>query len=475
MWLISQWWKRRRRVRQAMEMQAERRALCEARDNHQTQILRQTLDMLHRTMDPEIATKIYNNRFCPLTRLPEELLVQIIGFLGDDNVALRCLRITSRTFLRLLIKSPGLKGGDDDFQFRRALQRQGRCDNCKLWNDRNSGCLPRHSRDPCKFGQIFEFSGERAGLPRKCLARLGHLGSVQLCEHIHISWASIQAHIESQKQQHFDANGKIDWRACVNGFLVECHDTSHDTRCTNSETPTWPRATLDLDMCRLNMHIRLKLEWKPHCRVDALGPTGDGRIPAPALRQLFRTLRRIGPVDLLCPGSRYPDAMPEMGCLKFSETSSPQAYYEIIEAGDAAPLFNPSVLDWFDMHFDDGHRLFSCYGMGSLGREVSMEPHYLPHASPTASDITSRCLAVHYKKDITIGYTPDMTHRDAKLLPSHPWLHAMDVRTYPHPEKPKFSKRPCRPLCKDESCTNYYLRAETYCWEAAGPSVCLHG
>lgn len=108
-----------------------------------------------------------------------------------------------------------------------------------------------------------------------------------------------------------------------------------------------------------------------------------------------------------------------MGCLKLSETSSPRAYYEIVEPGDTMPLFNPSGLDWCNMRLDNGHRLFMCYGMGYLGREVSIEPHHLPHASSTASTINRRCLAVDYKKDILICCT-DIIHRAAKLVPSHP-------------------------------------------------------
>lgn len=58
---------------------------------------------LQRTMDPLMAPQVYNIRFCPLiSRPPEELLLCIVDFLCDDVVALMCLRIVSRIFLRLI-------------------------------------------------------------------------------------------------------------------------------------------------------------------------------------------------------------------------------------------------------------------------------------------------------------------------------------------------------------------------------------
>ncbi len=39
-------------------------------------------------MDPLIAVQVYNNRFCPFGRLPEELLLQILDVLDDDAVTL---------------------------------------------------------------------------------------------------------------------------------------------------------------------------------------------------------------------------------------------------------------------------------------------------------------------------------------------------------------------------------------------------
>lgn len=152
--------------------------------------------------------------------------------------------------------------------------------------------------DICQFPMAYE-QPPQAQHPSPRL-RLGQQGSVQLCEHVHIAWASITTHIEDwrrrQQQQHEEV-GKVvevegaaedNWQACLDSFYIECHDPTHDTRCTASEAPTWPRARLgtssgfwyhDPDI------VVLFLEWKPHGRIDALTPTTDGRIPAPELRR----------------------------------------------------------------------------------------------------------------------------------------------------------------------------------------------
>lgn len=122
--------------RQLIE-EAESRKV-ERRDIQQAQAPLLTLYELQRTMDPLVAAQVYNNRLCPLiSRLPEELLLCILDFLDDDAVALRCLRIVSRIFLRLLNYPPIFQrdGYNQYLQFRRLLQRDGRCNDCRRWND----------------------------------------------------------------------------------------------------------------------------------------------------------------------------------------------------------------------------------------------------------------------------------------------------------------------------------------------------
>jgi hypothetical protein len=72
----------------------------EKQEQQQAQMLL-ALHELQRTMDPLVAAQVYNNRFSPLARLPEELLLLILESLSDDAPTLHCLRIVSRTFFRL--------------------------------------------------------------------------------------------------------------------------------------------------------------------------------------------------------------------------------------------------------------------------------------------------------------------------------------------------------------------------------------
>lgn len=265
-----------------------RRIQREKHDQQQARALLFTLQELQRTIDPLIAAQVYNQLFCPLTRLPEELLLSILDFLSDDVATLHCLQIVSRTFLRLLYYQSDIwksawyvnyadpkrdKGhslylhGLLKLQFRRLLQRDGRCKNCKRWNDAYS--CRYYPFDDCKFQQHRGHRGRRAHgklycnpcgschyacqfssanqypqceLPqgRRCL---GQQGSVQLCQHVHISWASIQAYIDEWRQQRKGGESGH-WQAYLDSFNIECHHASHDTRCTASEAPTWPRARL---------------------------------------------------------------------------------------------------------------------------------------------------------------------------------------------------------------------------------------
>lgn len=236
-----------------------------SRDDERARNLLLALGELQRKMDPLIAAQVYNNRFCPLiSRLPEELLLCILDFVRDDFPALLCLRITARIFLRLLNSeriylwgsSASLRGerfnlgGSVRLQFRRLLQRDGRCNSCKRWNDTHAQAL-----DFCKFQQtyrvrdsqsrlycnacdsyhdVFQFS---SGSPLRQPKRycLGQQGAVQLCAHVSISWASIKAHVDSWRQNQC---GQGDWQACLVSFKIECYDPTHDTRCRASEAPT---------------------------------------------------------------------------------------------------------------------------------------------------------------------------------------------------------------------------------------------
>ncbi|KAI3392623.1 hypothetical protein diail_5441 [Diaporthe ilicicola] len=518
MCIIGRWIRNWREQRQLLEerkrREAERRIQRENQDCEHARALHLTLCELQRTMDPLVAAQSYNNRFCPLTRLPEELLLHILDFLRGDEVTLCCLRITSRTFLRLLhcgsvfwnkhiiFGSPVFLELHLRLQLRRLLQRDGRCERCMRWNNANvcfcDPCKFKHSllreraiiwgskywhdnngklycsacdsdHDICEFPHAYrprlwmQDPGER-----RCL---GQQGSVQLCEHVQIAWASIKAHIDDwRRQQQQQERGGVgqggDWQACLDSFNVECHDPSHDMRCAASEAPTWPRARLGTIRNFLGPDpniVVLDLEWTPHGRLDTLAPTADGRIPASELRALFRRFRRLGPADMLYPPSR-PDALPEMACF----TPSFPIYYETGEeeeedsrktplpsssASLSPPPSNQCQLSHYCRDLRRGREI------GKRSQTIDIRPHYLSHAVGTG--IASQCVVVSYKRNIMIGPTTALMDPAVKLIPSHHWLHAMDARTYPHQQAWAF-----RPQCMDESCVNYYRRMKDYdiCW-----------
>lgn len=398
--------------------------------------------------------------------------------------------ISSRTFFRLVkVEPPYCHSTSVRQPLGRLLKKDGRCNNCQRWNDANK-YVDRWPRDrPCQFGLQLEADGgrlycnacdtdheacrfpfadqqpSRHARHRRCL---GQLGSVQLCEHVHISWVSIQAHIDGWRQQH---PGGCNWGACLDSFHVECRHASHNTCCTDV-APTWPRATLCLGK---NDQVNLSLQWNPHCPVDALNLTAEALIPAPEPRDLFRRLRRIGPASILCPGSSHPDALPEMVCVGHV-LSKTYVYYDPGPDHRKPPAREPygSPLryihpdEWLPHSFyEDEHRYWRYFG-----RKVTIRLHYLRRVNLPA--INHGCLAVLHEKDIDLCKMADLTCPAARIIPTHTWLHAMDVRTYPHPEiqttsrtrssEIVFSQDPkVMPPCQEETCVNYYPRSERHC------------
>lgn len=497
----------------------------EKRNHEHSQALKLSLHALQVSMDPLIASQTYNNRFCPLTRLPEELLLNVINFLRGDRVTLCCLRITSRVFLRILhnksefwidpiIFAPSaFLRHNLKLQFRRLLQRDGRCGNCRRWNDahvhihfdackfkgpplrRNppfSGCEYRYSfTTDCKTycsacdtdHDVYQFPMAYQEPPQSQIPGpqvcLGQQGSVQLCEHVHITWASIKAHIDNwrrppQQQGGGEESGaRWNWQMCLESFKIECKDPIHDIRCTNSEAPTWPRARLGTSassafrapefVVREPEFVVLYLEWTPHGRLDELTPVVDGRIPAPQLRDLFRKFRRLGPANLLYPPG-YPQTLPEMACLR---PSFPIHYNmgENRSEEDAENLSSPSPSSSSFPSPSSHRRGLSPHlqslnvraSRGGNSRMLDISAHYLKGGSGT--NIACQCLTVSYQKGITVCRTSALRIPAIKLVPSHDWLHEMDTSTYPPHQAEQF-----RPQCRDESCANYYRRRkDDYC------------
>jgi hypothetical protein len=456
-------------------------------DDRQAQTLL-ILCELQRTMEPMVAASFYNYHFCPLiSRLPDELFLCIFDFLCDDMISLLCLRIVSRRCFRLLDSCPrffgsvflirGMQFSFDHLsriQFRRLLQRDGRCDDCRSWNDTH-GPQPF---DDCKFQQRFRAHYSHASyervfrklhcdacdslhdvcqfsasyqqsfshqVDRRCL---GQQGSVKLCEHIQISWARIKAHIDDWRQQQC---GRGDWQACLDSFKIECHDASHDTCCTTSGASTWPRAHLGISARKADTVV-LNLEWIPHIRIDPLSLTANGRIRASELKESFQRLRNLGPIDTLCPGTHLHD-LPEMWCFSLYPHYGIFVGYTMgkddsIRASLVPfPLLSLRCLWLIRTGF---------HGLGLCGKKIQIRPH-----SPRGggSVISPECLMVSYEKDIMICKTEALTDPEVKIVPTDYWLHAMDPQTYPHPQASHI-----RPQCRDVNCINYYQRSrDFYC------------
>ncbi|EDU43993.1 predicted protein [Pyrenophora tritici-repentis Pt-1C-BFP] len=252
------------------------------RDHQQARALLVTLHKLQGTMGPLIAVQVYNSHFCPLvSRLRDELLLCIFDFLCDDVVALHCLRSVSRTFRRILNRrsiiwrdewyrpcSSPISG--DAFylrdiysqRFRRLLQRDGRCNDCRRWNDAHSSLFS----EDCKLSHSDGQWTSANFAPINCF---------------NITWANIEAHMEKWRQSFegplWDWQGIRDqWQRCFDNFNIKCHDPSNDTCCTTSEAPTWPQARLKMSTFKSDFFVVLNLQWRPHSRIDALALTADG-------------------------------------------------------------------------------------------------------------------------------------------------------------------------------------------------------
>ncbi|KAK3944757.1 hypothetical protein QBC46DRAFT_437390 [Diplogelasinospora grovesii] len=464
-----------------------------AREREQQLRMLLTLRDLERTMDPLIAAQVYNKKHSPIGQLPEELLLQILHHLGDDTLTLYCLRRVSRTFRRLinlpdiwepvlirlqLLREccyslgcitehesmlPGIH-----IHLAQRLQKDGMCDRCISWCDVPGG---PGSRLTCQFRsldsggvrlrcdacgseqdvQAFPSSDQQPDKlgERRCLACQG---AVQLCEHVHICWATVEAHIADWQQRR-----PGDWQGCFDHFdVIECHDPSHDTRCTADEAPTWPRARLRAAGFDPKLVV-LNLEWEPHSGLDIFTFLPGGRVPAPELRALFRRYRQEGqPAGVLLPS--YPsNPLPEMTC--FDPNKCLCLHYEMGDNGKkplpsaAASAKDPSgqhigkfVHDEEEVKCGALHYHGRRYGRGRNGAEVSMIRHW-PRGNYKRE---WGCLKTKYQRDVLVCKKTDS---DKKLTPTHEWLHAMDPDTYPRPHDGY-----TLPLCKDKGCMNYYKR-----------------
>ncbi|KAK1764297.1 hypothetical protein QBC33DRAFT_580506 [Phialemonium atrogriseum] len=399
-----------------------------------------TLRDLQRTMNPLIAAQVFNNNHSPIGRLPKELLLYIRHCIGDGILTLYCLWRVSRTF-RHLIDDPTIWKHmvrplshrsrrmteaiwkfpfDLQDQLRQRLQEDGMCNECILWcNVPIKGLLRRIIRasnldtnrrraigDLCKFEtelgavlycnacgsyqNVLEFSSSNQDPDKRERQCLGRQGAVQLCEHVHVSWADVEAHIAYWQQRK-----PGEWKPCFNHSIVECHHPSHDTCCTAEVAPTWPRARLQSDD-EDRAQVVLSLEWKPHSGLDAFTRAPDGRARPAELRALFQRYRQ-GPASILL--SSYPsNPLPEMICFDTSKCRC--------------------------LHYKMGNnKRPSAAGRGTKHGSFFRNdwPRGCPtchcHLSMSGHRLSAPCLVC------------DKTDR-GKINPTHAWFHAMDPDTY---------------------------------------------
>ncbi|KAI2468891.1 hypothetical protein F4781DRAFT_396231 [Annulohypoxylon bovei var. microspora] len=449
-----------------------------------------TLSNLEQTMDPWMAAQEYNNRYSLLARLPEEILLNILDSFDDnDVVSLCCLRRVSRTFRRIIFetrfwkrvasekRSPFHHNVENDYhltlyqanELKHLLQKDGMCLRCYMFCDApirgffrrivhflcsdydDRRVFKRHckfrsctgSEKFCyacnKYHDVLSFSQHEAD--SKTPNCLGHEGSVQLCEHVHIPWAKIEEHITR-----WAICNPGNWQACYNAFNIECHHPSHDIRCMPDQPPTWPRARLRDSKCD-SRRIILCLEWAPHSDLDTFTIT-DRQVPAPEMRELFRRYRE-GAASIFLPSSPS-DPLPEMAC--FDPKTCRCLHYETGQQVEGPGITSPTE-DWDNVNdlWQHGchsyHDLQRNHGYGLNGHRVDHIKHW------PQGFYNPACLITIYQRDILVYKKRGNKHP----TPTHEWLYAMDPDTYPHPHKEH-----ALPPCKNVDCMNYYKRPHTY-------------
>jgi hypothetical protein len=349
---------------------------------------------LQRTIDPLIAAQVYNNNYSPLIWLPNELLLYILHCLGDDIVTLLCLQRVSRIFWHLIeeldIWKYLLTAPLNTFtvchlwhlprevrkQFQQRLYRDGMCNKCKLWCIVHIRGWEQRSRATyqCQFKNLdirlrpyciaySSFHEELEFSKQQCL---GRQGAVQLCRHVHISWATIEAHIAN-----WQPHNPRDWQACLNHFNIKCYDLSHDTRCSAEESPTWSQACLQNSKYSDNLVV-LNSEWKLHSGLNAFTPTPGGQALASELRVLFSRYQQGAASTIFFS---YPsNPLPEMACFPSTIGCNCLSY----ERGEPSvanslkyPTFSSDRVSGF-------RRIHSCnrgYGYGYNLDMVDLEKH----------------------------------------------------------------------------------------------------
>lgn len=455
--------------------------------------------------DPLLAAQIKNMKESRLVRLPEELLLCVLDSIGDDVVALFCLRRVSRKFRRVIntqriwnnmrlplswqrketcTDTPSVFSSDERQQMHQLLRHDGMCDDCKPWCRVSpqgwSICVTQllimyaisHRIDgACKF-QSFSSdrldchgcgTGQNVGTfapadqdpsykgYRQCL---GRQGAVQLCEHVSVYWDDIESHMMEWKKRRPGGWDEEDWKACMDHFRVECRDPSHEEECAVGDGPMWPQARLENAVSGPRTVVLL-LEWSHHSRLDALTYHPGGRARASDIRALIKKCRE-GAGGILF-SSAHPDSLPEMAC--YDSTKCRCLYYQV--KGDETPVTESP---------QPNHRLPLFPKCGHTHRVSRGSPDHLTESVDAtnhgATGADPSCLVMRYQRRVALFKKAD--RRTKNMNPGHAWFHAMDPGTYPRPSGLHL------PLCKREGCMNHCRRPKAFSCFRRG-SLSIHG
>ncbi|KAK1758160.1 hypothetical protein QBC47DRAFT_295524 [Echria macrotheca] len=415
-------------------------------------------------IDPLVAAHVHNANHSPIYRLPDELVLQVLRYLGDDLLTMLCLRRVATRFRRIIddrkiwkvlcinrcLERRSHRIFEREYLFPKDLrqelwhriQRDGACDQCRMlragYPDNSDSGWPHRecpvvSRSPLGLHCHGCSSGGHDVHP--CLACHG---AVRLCEHVNISWADMQPYLSEWQQQPDDLDGQ----ACLDGFSVECRHLSHDTRCRAEDAPTWPRASLKSERhWRSRWVVFLALEWKPHSGPDVFSLTSEMRAPASEMRTLFQRHRQ-GAAEILMPSSPqapFPEMAgfedPECRCLYYETGSDQRSSSASASKPTQRTLFWPCT-------WSHGHIYVRHHGRERTCELVSIRAHSAHRTT------NSYCLVTEYCRNITVCW---MVKRGGVgvVIPAYDWYHAVDPDLSP---SPRSAKTPCR----DKSCINYY-------------------
>ena len=447
------------------------------------------------SVDPLLAACAHNKEFSLLLKLPDEILLAIIGLLlQSDNLAIYYLRRVCRK-LRYLSEDKTLGSGylcvprkymynpsthilhDDRFisrettginahrlrwdvvqKFETTIRKETLCKPCQIAHQEDT--LPNEcvfTETPTRYlycagcdtyhaSNAFSHTQRRKGpAHRICVGREGRL---RLCEHVSISWADIQAHLTASAGRH-------DFCKAVSDFHVVCKHPSHTFACKSASRIAPSEAscndhTRPCARLQMNQHstvlrwtpLSLVLCWKPYASSKILTAPENGQIEATKLRELYGEYGKNA-ARFIVPGPSQ-NPTPEMLC--FDPDTCGHILYRNGKRPEATPYTrlrtaHPSSknesLPGTELCLDEDHQDPSRFtGLGWTAHYVEFN-----EARGQSGIYVHECEEKHDSQDTTqcimtsyrraISLADVDSRRPGALNPSHEWFHAVDQDSYP--------------------------------------------